>query len=112
MQMRKLGQTVGNVVYVPTALAYTWVFLGWVQAGFILYFAFMVAAIKMDLFRHLSKWPIVSKAALISSPLLVSLGLYFSTLETGYFMLIPLGIYGLLAIFGYRAIAARFDTDS
>jgi len=106
---KNLSKSVANVVYVPTALAYGWSFLGFVVSGLLLYLAFMALAYKMDLFEHLQRWPKISQAALYSGPPLVALGCLFSTLPTSYLMLIPTGIYAVLSILGGVALIGKFN---
>jgi len=103
-KIKNLARSVTYVVYAPTELAYGWIFLGYVVAGLSLYFAFMAGAYKMELFKHVKKWPVVSRAALYCGPVLMALGCYFSTRQTSYFMLIPVGIYAMLGTFAYRAL--------
>jgi hypothetical protein len=106
-QQRTEAKLVANVVYIPTGLAYVWIYLGFVTAGMLLYTFFMVAAFKIELFRGLQQWPAISKLALFSGPPLIALGLYFSTMQTRYYMVIPLVVYFSISTFGGRAIALK-----
>jgi hypothetical protein len=100
---------VAYVVDIPTGLAYAWIYLGFVTAGLLLYVFFIAAAFKIKLFWRWRRWPISSKLALFSGPALLSLGLYFSTIQTGYYMLGPLIIYFAISAVGCRAIAVKFE---
>jgi hypothetical protein len=102
MQLRTEAKTVDFVVHIPTGLAYAWIFLGFVTAGILLYTFFMAAAFKIKLFRELQQWSAISKLALFSGPPLIALGLYFSTIQTEYYMLIPLAVYYSISSFGWR----------
>jgi len=107
MQQRTKYQF-ATIVDIPTGLAYGWIVVGFVTAGLLLYAFFMAAAIKIKLFSGLQRWPAISKLALFSGPPLIALGLYFSSLQTGYYMLIPLVVYFSITTFGLRAIASKF----
>jgi hypothetical protein len=107
MQQRTEAKTVDFVVHIPTGLAYAWIFLGFVTAGILLYTFFMAAAFKIKLFRGLQQWSAISKLALFSGPPLIALGLYFSTIRTEYYMLIPLAVYYSISTFGWRATALK-----
>jgi hypothetical protein len=102
MQQRTEAKSIANVVHIPTGLAYVWIILGFVTAGLLLYAFFMAAAFKIKLFRGLQQWPAISKLALFSGPPLIVLGLYFSRIQTGYYMLIPLAVYYAISSFGWR----------
>jgi hypothetical protein len=106
---RKEGKLVAYVVDIPTGLAYVWILLGFVTAGLLLYVGFMAAAFRIALFRRFKEWPKISKIALFSGPLLLALGLYFSTIQISYSMLIPLVVYYSITTFGSRAVALKFD---
>jgi hypothetical protein len=108
MQQRTESKLVANVVYIPTGLAYVWIYLGFVTAGALLYIFFMAAAVKIKLFGGLQQWPAISKLALFSGPPLIALGLYFSTIQTRYYMVIPLVVYFSISTFGWRAMALKF----
>jgi hypothetical protein len=108
MQKRTEAKLVANVVYIPTGLAYVWIYLGFVTAGTLLYIVFMAAAVKIKLFRRLQQWPVISKLALFGGPPLIALGLYFSTIQTRYYMVIPLAVYFSISTFGWRAMALKF----
>jgi hypothetical protein len=99
---------VGNAVFVPAAIAYCWTMLGFVAAGLILYLAFMAGAFKAGLFKNVGGWPRVSQVTLVAGPFMVALGCFFSFLPTSYYMLLPTGMYSLLGIWGWRALAAKF----
>jgi hypothetical protein len=102
---------VANVVFVPTALAYGWSFLGYVYAGVSLYLIFMFLAYKMELFEHLREWPRISRVALYCGPILLVLGCYFSAKQTSYLMLIPTAIYAALSILGGLALVGKFNAS-
>jgi hypothetical protein len=107
---KNLSKSVANVIFSPTLLAYGWISLKYVIAGLILYFVSMIFAYKMWLFENVKSWPKVSLAALYCGPPLLGLGVYFSTQPFGYSMLIPLGIYLVLSIFGGFALVGKFNT--
>ena len=96
-----------TIVDIPTGLAYCWIVVGFVTAGMLLYAFFMAAAIKIKLFSGLQQWPAISKLALFIGPPLIALGLYFSSLQTGYYMLIPVVVYFSITTFGWRAIDSK-----
>jgi hypothetical protein len=96
------GKSVDVVVHIPTGLAYMWIFLGFVTAGLLLYGFFMAAAFKIKLFEGFRKWPTLSKLALFSGPPFIALGLYFSTIQTRDYMLIPLVVYLLISYLALR----------
>ena len=107
MQQRTDAKLVAFVVHIPTGLAYAWIFLGFVTTGMLLYAFFMAAAFKIKLLRGLQQWSAISKLALCSGPPLIALGLYFSTKQTSYYMLIPLAAYYAISSFGWRATALK-----
>jgi hypothetical protein len=108
MQQRPNAKLLAYVIDIPTGLAYAWIFLGFVTAGMLLYALFMAAPVKIKLFRGLRQWPAISRLALMSGPLLVALGLYFSTIQTSYYMVIPLIVYFSISIVSGRAKATKF----
>lgn len=108
MKHESLGRLVGNVVFVPAAIAYCWTLVGYVVTGIALYLAFIVGALKVGLFDEVHDWPRVSQVTLVAGPTMVILGCYFSLLRTNYYMLLPTVVYTLLSIWGWRALAAKF----
>src|ERR1700722_15250186 len=102
MQQRTDAKLVDYVIHLPIGLAYVWIFLGFVTAGLLLDIFFMAGAFKIKLFRELQQGPAISKLALFSGPPLIALGLYFSTIQTSYYMLIPLVVYYAITTFGWR----------
>jgi hypothetical protein len=109
MKADGFGRLVGNVVFVPTGIAYLWAMLGYVLAGLGLYLFFMAGALKIQLFEQLREWPIISKSTLAAGPILMALGCYFSTIKTDYYMLLPMFAYTALSIAAWHALASRFD---
>jgi len=107
MQQRRETKLVDFVVHIPTGLAYAWIFLGFVTAGMLVYTFFMAAAFKIKLFRGLQQWFAISKLALVSGPPLIALGLYFSTIQTRYYLLVPLAVYYSIRTLGWRATASK-----
>jgi hypothetical protein len=103
MQQRADAKLVGYVIHIPTGIAYAWIFLGFVTAGMLLYAFFMAAAFKINLLRGLQQWSAISKLALFSGPPLIALGLFFSTIQTSYYMLIPLATYYAISTFTSRS---------
>lgn len=99
-----------NVVEIPTGLAYGWIFLGFVTAGILLFALFMAAAFKIKLFDGLQQWPAISKLTLLSGPALIALGLYFSTIETSRYMVLPLIAYFLITSLGRLIVSLRSKT--
>ena len=99
-----------NVVFGPTMLAYIWIAARYIVAGLILYALFLVAAYQMQLFEHVKSWPTTSKAAVFSGPLLIGVGLYYSMQPASYWMIVPVGIYGILSIIGGLALVGKFNS--
>ena len=99
-----------NVVFSPTLAAYFCVALKYVATGLILYMVFFAAAYRMRILKCLRSWPKSSRAALYSSPLLISVGIYWSTQSASYWMMIPAAIYMVLSIAGGLALVGRGNT--
>jgi hypothetical protein len=107
MQQKSDAKSVAYVVHLPTGIAYAWIILGFVTAGLLLYAFFTAAAFKIKLFRGLQQWSAIAKVGLFSGPVLIALGFYFSTIPTGYYMLIPLIAYLLITSFGWSTSASK-----
>lgn len=106
---KNLSKSVANVVYSPTLLAFIWISVRYVVAGLVLYCVFMIFAYKMSLFEDVRKWPKISRMTLYCGPPLLGVGLYYSTQSFGYWMIIPLVIYGGLSIAGGLALMGKFN---
>jgi len=104
---KNLSGSLTRVVFVPTMVAYGWIFLGYVRAGLILLLLFMLGAYRMRLFEHVRSWPAISRITLISGAPLICLGLYFSTLTTATWMVIPAAAYAILGIGGGAALKGK-----
>ena len=102
-----LSELVANVVFSPTLAAYICVAVKYVITGSILYMIFAAAAYRMRIFKSLRSWPNSSKAALFSSPLLIGVGIYWSTQTASYWMMLPAVIYLLLSIAGGLALVGK-----
>ena len=109
---KNLSLTVSNVVFGPTMLAYLWISLKHAVAGLTLYVVFLFFAYKMWLFENVKRWPKSSLITLYSGPLLLAIGLYFSTQPYGYAILIPLGVYAALSIAGGLALVGKFNSGN
>jgi hypothetical protein len=107
---KNLSKSVANVVFSPTLAAYFCVAVKYVITGVILYMIFSAAAYRMQIFKCLRSWPNSSKAALFSSPLLISVGIYWSTQTASYWMMIPAVIYMMLSIAGGLALVGKCNT--
>jgi hypothetical protein len=106
-----LSSAVANLVYTPTLLAYGWVLVGYVKSGVCLYLIALAVAYKSGAFDEFAIWPIISKVALYVGAPFIALGLYFSTQQTAYSMLIPLLAHTLLSIFAGLALR-RLNSNS
>lgn len=106
-----LGGRVAQLLYSPILLAELWVGVNYVAAGFILYAAALFLTHKFGLFAQFKNWPKVSKAALYASPLLLVVGLYFSTLPPTYWVIAPLVTHALLCMAGGLALGKSLDRD-
>jgi hypothetical protein len=107
MQQKTESKSVAYVVHLPTGVAYVWIILGFVTAGLFLYAFFTAAAFKIKLFGGLQQWSAIAKCGLFSGPPLIALGLYFSNIQTSYYMLIPLAVYFLITSMGWSSIASK-----
>ena len=105
-----LASTVANLAYTPTLLAYGWIIVHWPKSGVCLYLIALFVAYKSGAFHEFSRWPMVSKITVYSGTPFVVLGLYFSTMQTTYTMLIPLAVEVLLSIIGGLALRG-FKSD-
>jgi hypothetical protein len=104
-----LSKAVANVIFGPTILAYGWVSLRYVAAGLAFYAVFMFGAYEIRLFEDVRKWPIISQVTLGGGPLLLCVGLYFSTQPYAYTILIPAAIYLVISIAGGIALMGKFN---
>jgi len=93
-----LASTIANLVYTPTLLAYIGMIVHYAIAGACVYLIALAIAYKSGAFEKFASWPMVSKVALYSGVPFIFLGLYFSTQQPAYPMLIPLTIQGFLSI--------------
>jgi hypothetical protein len=112
--MKKIGDlasAVANLVYTPTLLAYGWMLVGYVKSGVGLYVIALAVAYKSGAFDDFARWPTISKVALYVGAPFMGLGLYFSTRQTTYSMLIPLIAHALLSIFAGLALR-RLNSNS
>ena len=91
---------VGQVIFVPAAVAYSLLIVGYLRLGLLLVSIFWLGAYAIGLFKRFAEWPIVSKITLACSPPLIGLGCYFSTQKITYAMVIPGLVYLVLAIAG------------
>jgi hypothetical protein len=69
-----------------------------------LYVFCMGAAYTMGLFKRFVEWREISRVTLLAGPLLIGVGLYFSTQPSSsiYWMLVPVWIYiGLVMVGGF-----------
>lgn len=95
-----LSDSVSSVIFVPSISAYTFLVVGYVRFGLVLYLFMMAGAYRMGLFERLGRWPMVAKVVLACSPMLVALGCYFASIKTTYSMIIPGVAYAIASIIG------------
>jgi hypothetical protein len=107
MKTRSLSVLLANTMFSPTILAYFWTTVDFVIPGLVLYAIFSIVAYRMGLFGSLSEWPRVSKTALFLGPLLIVVGVYFSTQRTSYWMILPGLLYTILVVLGGLALRGR-----
>jgi len=104
MKSTSLANSVSFIIFSPTITAYGLLCIKYIASGLALYMISLGVGYVGGLFRRLRDWPGVSGAALMASPLLVAFGLYCSTQEPGYWMILPMAIYMLLSIAGGFAL--------
>jgi hypothetical protein len=107
-----IPSVVANLVYTPTLLAYAWIVVHYVWAGFCLYLIALVVAYLSGAFGAFRRWPRISKVALYVGVPFIILGLYFSLRPTSYWMLLPLALQALLSIVGGLALGSLNGTRS
>ena len=76
-------------------------------AGIVLYALFMVGAFKIKLFEGLQGWTMISKLTLLSGPVLIALGFYFSTIQSSIYMIVPLVVYFSTSSLGRLVVSLR-----
>lgn len=82
-----------HAVYVPTAIAYVCLVVGYLRTGIALYAAFITGAYIVGRFKRIRDWPVVSRITLGCGPPLLGLGWYFSTQIFRSGMMLPAFIY-------------------
>lgn len=104
----RTSHVVSTAVFVPTALAYAWMSIGYPRSGLALFLVFMVWSYLVGVFKRVSEWPLISKITLACGPPLIALGGYFGTEKTTYAMMMPGLLYCVLSIAGGLALQ-KFD---
>lgn len=103
-----ISEAVTKAVFLPTALEYVFLVVGYPRTGLALYAAFLLAAYLVGAFRRVFEWPLIAKITLACGPPLMGLGYYFSMQDTTYAMYAPGVIYLVLSLAGGVALR-RFD---
>jgi len=99
-----LSRDVMNLVFSPAAGAYFIVVVNHEWFGLAFYSAFLLMALRAELFRRLRDWPTISKMALITGPLLVASAFVVNVDVVRYWAILPGVVYTLLAVSGGVAL--------
>jgi hypothetical protein len=106
-----LGGRVTQLLYCPILLSELWVAVDYVAAGIVLYVVALLLTDRFGLFAQFKKWPQVSKAAVYVSPVLIIVGLYFSTRPPTYWVIAPLVTHALICMVGGLALGKKLGPD-
>ena len=74
-----ISDAVTRAVFLPTAVAYFSLLVGYIRTGLALYFFFIIAAYLLGWFKRIREWSLISKITLACGPPLLGLGYFFST---------------------------------
>src|SRR6185437_5962527 len=75
---RRISDAVTQAVFLPTAVAYFCLVIGYLLTGLALYSGFIVVAYLVGWFKRVREWPLISKITLACGPPLLWLGYLFS----------------------------------
>jgi hypothetical protein len=104
MTRPRIADAITQAVYIPTAIAYICLAIGYLRAGLALYLVFIVVGAAVGWFKRIGEWPLVSKIILACGPPLLGLGYYFSTQNFTPGMYAPGFIYAALGLVGGYAL--------
>ncbi|HEY2782371.1 MAG TPA: hypothetical protein VGI90_16435 [Steroidobacteraceae bacterium] len=102
---KKLAVEIPTLIYTPTLVAYVWIVVGWVVAGVALYLIAVFVTYKSRAFESLSQWPMLPKLVLYEGALFILFALVLSTQPTQYWMIIPLGLQGVISVIAWVSLA-------
>lgn len=108
MARPRISEAVTQAVFLPTAIAYSCLVMGYLRTGLALYLTFITAAYALGWFKRIMEWPVIAKIILACGPPLLGLGYFFSTLNFTSGMFAPGLIYCILSLVGGYALE-RFD---
>jgi hypothetical protein len=109
---KKLAIEIPSLVYTPTLFAYVWIVVHWVIAGVALYLIAVFVTHKTGGFERMSQWPVLPKIVLYEGALFILLGLLFSFQPTKHWMIIPLGVQGVLRIIAWLSLRTANSESS
>ena len=76
---RSISDAVTQAVFIPAAVAYGCLVVGYLRTGLAVYSTYIVAAYLVGWFKRIAEWPLISKITLACGPPLLGLGYFFST---------------------------------
>lgn len=94
------SESVTYGVFYSAGFSFLWVTTGYTRAGLLLYAVSIWATWRLGEFKQVKEWPLFSKIALVCGPVLIGLGLFFSTRPPTYAAIIPFLIYAGLSLIG------------
>ena len=104
MTRARISDAVDQAVFLPTAIAYICLVVGYLRTGLGLYLTFVIGAWFVGWFKHISEWPLISKIILACGPPLLGLGYFFSTQTFTSGMIAPGVIYYVVSLVGAFAL--------
>jgi hypothetical protein len=104
MTRPRISDAVEQAVFLPTAIAYICLVVGYLRTGLAFYLTFVIGAYFVGWFKRIGEWPLISKIILACGPPLLALGHFFSTQNFRSGMLAPGIIYYVVSLVGGFAL--------